>query len=440
MAIMPQIAMGFQPPQLQAPQTGNTLALIAQLEGARQSNALREAQMRKLQLDEERQNALTQIAASGKMPTLAQAAGAGKPGLDLYQAMQKQEEDKTKKMAERQQTFAESLYSIENDPSIDNLAEVVRTIRQRGMLEGLEGTAAEMLMMTPDERRTAVKRIVQTTPGMGPYIDAARKRLLENEKLRTESAKTIRETQLLGQEQPTADIKNYDQAVRQGFQGSFFDYQSELAKAKRSPGAQIFMAPAEKAEEIERAKGLVQEEKEVADFAQAARRAKTTVESAQRVLDRGFKTGFGADAKAAAARVLAELGVKEASTFATDAQTFLKAAKENVLARQLEQKGVQTNQDADRIEQTFAQLGNTPEANQFIIDMTLAQANRAIEQDKFYRDWLRNNKSMKGARAAWFDQEGDKSIFERPELQKYVQPAESVPLPGVIDFNKLRPR
>jgi hypothetical protein len=45
---MPQIAMGFQPPQLQAPQTGNTLALIAQLEGARQSNALREAQMRSL--------------------------------------------------------------------------------------------------------------------------------------------------------------------------------------------------------------------------------------------------------------------------------------------------------------------------------------------------------------------------------------------------------
>jgi hypothetical protein len=207
-------------------------------------------------------------------------------------------------------------------------------------------------------------------------------------------------------------------------------------------GTTVNVGAGETAERTALGKQLADESKEVQTAAQAARKAMASVESAQRVLNRGFVTGFGTEAKAAAANVLASLGVKEAKKFATDAQTFQKAAMENVLARQLEQKGIQTNQDASRIEQTFTQLGNTPEANQFILDISRAQAQRAIEQDQFYRKWFSENTTFRGARDAWFKTEGDKSIFDRPELQKYVQPAEprGVGRSGVINWSELERR
>jgi hypothetical protein len=59
---------------------------------------------------------------------------------------------------------------------------------------------------------------------------------------------------------------------------------------------------------------------------------------------------------------------------------FSAKANETVLQRQLEQKGPQTEADAQRITQTGAQLTNTVDANRFILDVAKAQLKRDIEQ------------------------------------------------------------
>ena len=182
------------------------------------------------------------------------------------------------------------------------------------------------------------------------------------------------------------------------------------------------VSPGEKAEETERGKLYVAQQKDVGNAATAARKSLVGIQSAQDVLNRGFDTGFLTETKAKAMSVLAGLGVADAEKYATDAQKFLQAATERVLAAQLDQKGVQTNQDAQRIEQAGARMGNTKAANEFILDVARAQAERAIAHDKFYRDWLsdpKNNNSLRGAEDAWLKSEGDKSIFESPRLKKY---------------------
>jgi hypothetical protein len=140
-------------------------------------------------------------------------------------------------------------------------------------------------------------------------------------------------------------------------------------------------------------------------------------------LDKGFRTGFGTDAKVAAANVLSSVfGMKDASKYATTGQLFNQTVMEQVLTRQTQQKGVQTDQDAARIKAAGIQLGNTVEANQFMLDVARAQNERAIAQDKFYRNWLEdpaNKGSLRGAESAWLEAEGNSSIFDTPRLQKY---------------------
>ena len=138
-----------------------------------------------------------------------------------------------------------------------------------------------------------------------------------------------------------------------------------------------------------------------------------------------FTTGFGTGAKKAAASVLATLGVPEAEKFATNAQTFLAATQQAVLQRQLEQKGPQTESDAQRITQTGAQLGNTPAANKFIIDVAKAQFKRDIEQRNFFDKWFTTNKTYEGAESAWYNGEGGKSLFDRSDMKAYAPKAKA---------------
>jgi hypothetical protein len=204
----------------------------------------------------------------------------------------------------------------------------------------------------------------------------------------------------------------------------------------------------ELAEQVKRGEGYVKHETDVRNAATAARKSLVSIESAQDVLAKGFDTGFATETKAKGASVLAALGVKDAEAYATDAQKFLQATMNQVLATQTEQKGVQTDQDAQRIKQATAQMSNTKAANEFILDVARAQAERAIAQDKFYRDWLRdpdNKKSLAGAEDAWMKAEGDKSIFESPRLQKYgvfasKRPATPPPAGPVVGGRSATPR
>jgi hypothetical protein len=190
----------------------------------------------------------------------------------------------------------------------------------------------------------------------------------------------------------------------------------------------IKLPPQEKEERGARGKLLVEQYKVVSDAARLAQKTLPALETQVGILDKGFRTGFGTDVQKVGASVLAALGVPEAAKFATDAQTFLAATQQAVLQRQLEQKGPQTEADAQRITQTGAQMGNTPEANRFIIDVAKAQLKRDIEQRNFYDKWWRANKTYDGAEDAWFSGDGNKSLFDRPELKKYAAPKSQAPV------------
>ena len=187
-------------------------------------------------------------------------------------------------------------------------------------------------------------------------------------------------------------------------------------------GTTVNVNAGSKAEEVEFGQYVVNQYKEVSARADVATRSLPALDINLKTLDKGFDTGFGTETIAAGAKVLAALGVQNAKDFATDAQTFLANANSAVLQKQLEQKGVQTAADADRITSTGAQLGNTKEANKFILSVAKAQLQRDVAQRKFYSDWRDENKTFRGAEDAWYAGPGGASLFDSPILKKYAEP------------------
>ena len=187
-------------------------------------------------------------------------------------------------------------------------------------------------------------------------------------------------------------------------------------------GTTVNVNAGQKAEDVEFGQFVVNQYKEVSARADVATRSLPALDINLKTLEKGFDTGFGTETIAAGAKVLAALGVQNAKDFATDAQTFLANANSAVLQKQLEQKGVQTAADADRITSTGAQLGNTKEANKFILSVAKAQLQRDIAQRKFYSDWRTENKTFRGAEDAWYAGPGGASLFDSPILKKYAEP------------------
>ena len=199
----------------------------------------------------------------------------------------------------------------------------------------------------------------------------------------------------------------------------------------------VKLAESQKAEQGERGKALTKDFFEnVSPTARNAQKNLPSITSNLNILDKGFETGFGTETAASAAKVLAALGVQGAEKFASDSQIFLANANQAVLSKQLEQKGTQTKTDAERIEQTGARLGNTKEANKFILTVAREQLQRDIEQRDFYAKWYKTNKTYDGAEDAWFDGEGSKSLFERPALKQYgVSASTQIPAQRAIPSN-----
>ncbi|MGZ0105211.1 hypothetical protein [Achromobacter sp. KK8] len=97
-------------------------------------------------------------------------------------------------------------------------------------------------------------------------------------------------------------------------------------------------------------------------------------------------TGWGTETKAAAANLLTSLGIAPESVqqYATDAKKFQSIAMERLQNALMLQKGPQTEGDAQRAAQTFAQLSNPAAANQFIVDFAQAQANQRMRKAQYY--------------------------------------------------------
>jgi hypothetical protein len=204
-----------------------------------------------------------------------------------------------------------------------------------------------------------------------------------------------------------------------------------VAAAGRPEGARVYLPPQPKAEQEKRGEMLVAEYSDISKAAKVAAKILPSIDANLGILGKGFETGFGTEAVAAGASVLAALGVPEAEKFATNAQVFQSKATEAVLQKQLEQKGPQTESDAQRIDQIGAQLGKTTEGNKFLLTTAKEQLKRDMEQRNFYDSWWKQNKTYDGAEDAWYSGEGGKSLFDRPTLKKYLSPTSSgAAIPG----------
>jgi hypothetical protein len=195
----------------------------------------------------------------------------------------------------------------------------------------------------------------------------------------------------------------------------------------------------------------VDEYKQLGAAANNARKAMPGIDTAERILNAGFNTGWGTETQAAAANILASLGVADAKNYATNAQVFLAQTRTVTNDRLLDQKGPQTDNDFKRTEEIGARLGNTADANKFLLAVNRAINNQTIEKHRFFTKWVSKNDSLRGAEQAWQDSPaGRASLFDRPELKQYAQvkpaaatptttakPAAPVKISGNAEYDKL---
>ena len=148
--------------------------------------------------------------------------------------------------------------------------------------------------------------------------------------------------------------------------------------------------------------------------------AQKSMDSIRVLRSTNIDTGFGADAKAAAANVLTSLGVKDAEKYATNAQVFKTEISKKLMDTMAAQKGAQSQADFENIRQTEASLKNTPQANNFIFDLAEAKAMQDQRKAAYFSKAaeipaLRNN--LPAITNEWRKIEG--SIFAFPSMQKY---------------------
>ena len=212
----------------------------------------------------------------------------------------------------------------------------------------------------------------------------------------------------------------------------------QFVKLSQSPGTTVTVSTAgPKAEQEAKGKANVDVANEVRTAGNEARKQLVNTDLMEKLLDEGLKTGFATETQAKIANALTKLGVENAGQYATNAQAFQSFVRQNVLNEQKQQKGVQTEGDAQRIEETFARLSNTPDANKFLLATKRAVNNKAIKQQKFWNDWWTKNKTYEGVEDAWLNGEGSKSIFDDPSMKKYApQPAGAKAPPKVGEIVK----
>jgi len=411
MALNPNISLAVRGVELQDPlaQYGK----FAAIQGAQQQNQLAQMQMQKGQREQEDLNRLRMLDPSA--PGYINEVTRINPQLGSELGLRKQQQT----TAERQATSADAEIRGKNlsywqssarDASRSPTDDVLKTLAQQGVVLGLTdeataGSRLQQLLALPLEKRAEILRETGA-PASEPNKPAP----------------------------PPAKVAEYRFAQTPeggGYRGTYQQFIENQARAGRSEGARVYMPPQPKAELEKRGEMLVTEYSDISKAAKVAAKILPSIDANLGILGKGFETGFGTEAVAAGASVLAALGVPEAEKFATNAQVFQSKATEAVLQKQLEQKGPQTESDAQRIDQIGAQLGKTTEGNKFLLTTAKEQLKRDMEQRNFYDSWWKQNKTYDGAEDAWYSGEGGKSLFDRPTLKKYLSPTSSgAAIPG----------
>jgi hypothetical protein len=441
------IALGIRPVQLENPMA--QYSQIAQIQNARNQNALAQYQLSSAKREEDVTNALNNAYRDAYDPTtgnidvnkLRQTLSTGGygsklPALEKTFAEMKEKQlqvDKlqgevkaqpTKQAQEEAKLVDDKLKQARGfldtiDPMDPNAPNLYIAWHEANHADPILGPVLAARGITADQSRARIQQAIQ----QGPQAFA---QLLNQSKLGTEKFIELNRptTQVVDQsgQKQVVQIPGLGGAPKTV--GTYADVPlppAVLAQKKdiaRSGAANISNVQ-EKAEAADYGKLLVKDFESVKAQAAIASKSLPAIQSNLNILDKGFDTGFGTEAIAAGAKVLAALGVQNANKYATDAQTFLASANAAVLQKQLEQKGPQTEPDAQRITATGAQLGNTKEANKFLLNVAKAQLERDLKQREFYAAWREKNKTLEGAEDAWYAGPGSKSLFDNPALKRY---------------------
>jgi hypothetical protein len=416
--VNPNIAMSYRAPEIQPQNMLADYAAIQQIQGGRQAQELNALKMQEAQAAMQERNALRGLdpsaadyenqlfrvnptigiaflkersaADASAAQTAASQAAAAKSGFDLKAAQRKFGDDLKRNLA--------------SNPSEEN----VKAWGQDALIQGLyttdqvESTVSQLLALPAADRARILSQAGASAADLKPPTPLNVTRL-------------IQERDALPKGHPNIPI--YNAAIRK---------ETEFAPR---PITNVNLPSQEKAEQVDRGKMLVAEFGDISKAAKLAAKTLPSIDANLSILDKGFSTGFGTETVAAGAKVLAALGVADADKFATNAQVFQAKATEAVLQKQLEQKGPQTESDAQRIDQIGAQLGKTTAGNRFVLTTAKEQLKRDMEQRDFYAKWWQKNKTYDGAEDAWFSGEGGKSLFDRPALKAYAKSAEAAAAP-----------
>lgn len=413
--VNPNIAMSFRQPDIQAPNALAQYAQIQQIQGGRQAQELNALKMQEAQAAMEERNALRQLNPASAdyenqlfkvnpqlgiayrkeaATTAAQKAAADKSAFELKAAQRKFGEDLKR--------------GLSANPSDANIIAFGEDAVLQGLYtpEQVKATVSELLALPAADRVRILSQAGASAGELKPTV---------------QQVNQGGQTQLLRVPAFGGAPTSMGALEQTPMPAAVEAQKARLAAAGRAV-TNVQLPPQEKAEQAERGKMLTQNYSDISKQASVAAKTLPSIDANLNILNKGFETGFGTETKAAGAKVLAALGVDSAEKFATNAQVFQAKATEAVLQKQLEQKGPQTEADAQRIDAIGSQLGKTPQANKFLLTTAKEQLRRDMEQRNFYDNWWKNNKTYDGAESAWFSGEGGKSLFDRPALKQYVAP------------------
>jgi hypothetical protein len=153
----------------------------------------------------------------------------------------------------------------------------------------------------------------------------------------------------------------------------------------------------------------------------AARSAQQQNARLQSIIANPLDTGAFTETNATLKGWAVALGLpsENVKQYVANAQKFQADAKDLVLAKQLAQKGPQTESDARRLEQTVPSLGNVRDANEYIARFAMAQNNYQMKKADFMAARIEAGMRPSEAERAWNDGPGSYSLFDDPVMKAF---------------------